>query len=251
MHILSYPKINIGLYVVARRPDGYSNIETVFYPVAARHDVLDIERTAAGVEFAVKDGRYICATEDNLCVKAFRLLQQECGLDGGIRILLDKDIPMGGGLGGGSSNAAAVLKALNELYRLGLSEEELRHFGLQLGSDVPFFIASVPAFATGKGEMLEPIPLDLSQREIRLVCPPCSMSTAEAYRAVIPHPAPINLKKAITEPIENWKNLIFNDFEVPFFAKFPELRKVKDELYEQGAVYVSLSGSGSTIYGIF
>ncbi|MCQ2286396.1 MAG: 4-(cytidine 5'-diphospho)-2-C-methyl-D-erythritol kinase [Bacteroidales bacterium] len=250
MRLYPNPKINIGLYVVAERPDGFHNIETVFYPVKDIVDVIEMDRIASGVDFEVTNSKPICALEDNLCVKAFRLLQKECKFDGGVRIRLEKNIPMGGGLGGGSTDAAAVLKAVNQLYQLNLTLDELRQYAVRLGSDVPFFIDNIPAMGKGKGEILSPIPLDLSNKKISLIVPPFSMSTAEAYRILKSKPAPVDLSLLPQIPISEWKDKISNDFEQPLFIKFPILKKLKHFLYDIGAEYVSLSGSGSTVYAI-
>ena len=243
------PKINIGLFVVAERADGFHDIETVFYPLTEPTDTLEIEPVEHGIDFAVTNAD-IGSEDNNLCVRAFRALQEACCFQGGVRMRLTKHIPVGAGLGGGSSDAAAVLNATNSIYGLKLNNEELRKIAAGIGSDVPFFIDNRPAFATGKGEKLIPIDLDLAGKRVSLIKPPFSMSTAEAYKAIESKPAPFDLRKLPHLPISEWKHLITNDFEKPLFEKFPVLAAAKERLYAVGADFVLLSGSGSALYAI-
>lgn len=243
-------KINIGLNIVAKRPDGFHELQTVFYPVDTITDELDIHRTGKGVSLKVHGVENLCAPEDNLCIKAFRLLQQHFPIDG-IDVVLTKNIPFGAGLGGGSADAAVALKMFNELFDLKLTKQELLELAAKLGSDTAFFIEDKPVYATGRGELMQAIPLDLSSYHIRIVKPDFGISTKEAYAGVTPHQPSYSLKDCIQRPISEWKDFIINDFEQSLFPKFPELQQMKEKLYAEGALYASLSGSGSALFGIF
>ncbi|MDR3046011.1 MAG: 4-(cytidine 5'-diphospho)-2-C-methyl-D-erythritol kinase [Bacteroidales bacterium] len=250
--MISYPnpKINIGLLITEKRVDGFHNLETIFYPIDHKKDTLVIEqlkeeKTMLTVEnFPLTGG-----VESNLCIKAYRLLQTDFNLPE-VEIHLNKQIPVGAGLGGGSADAAFTLCMLNELFNLHLSEEKLQQYAARLGSDVPFFIQNRPMYAYGRGELMEPIALDLSHKVITVITPDIAISTAEAYAGVKPKPATIDLRQAIQMPISEWKNLIVNDFEETIFKKQPLLREIKEDLYKKGADYASLSGSGSSIFAI-
>lgn len=240
-------KINLGLHITGKRNDGYHNIETVFYPVKLYDGVEIIPASAFQMSVA---GDKDLPTEDNICAKAYRLLAEKYDLPG-CHIHLLKNIPVGAGLGGGSSDAAIVLQSLNSMFGLGLSAEELTSFALSLGADCPFFLKNTPMYATGIGADFEPIELDLSSYYIIVVKPEISISTAQAYSKTKVKPAPIDLRRAIRLPIQEWKYKIVNDFERGVFYDYPEIQKIKDMLYDQGAVYASLSGSGSAVYGVF
>lgn len=242
-------KINLGLHITRKRDDGFHDLETIFYPIDTLQDIIEME-PAEEVVFEMRKGDFQIDSEKNLCVKAFRMLQKEFGLRGA-RITLEKNIPSGAGLGGGSSDAATVLKMSNELFNLQLANELLKKFAEKLGSDVPFFIENRPCYATGKGENLSPIPLDLSAKTIKIFKPDFSISTAEAYSLITPKSGRRNLKEIVGHPIENWKNLLVNDFEAPLFKKYPELAEIKKKFYNEGAIFAALSGSGSAIFGIF
>lgn len=249
--MIIYPlcKINIGLNIVEKRADGFHNLETVFYPITQWRDKLVIDR-GEGVDTFSSEPAYLTADpEDNLCMRAVRLLQKDFDIHG-VQMNLQKQIPTGAGLGGGSSDAAAVLCALNELYHLSLTDEQLESYAAQLGSDVAFFVKSTPVYATGRGEVMQPIRLDLSHKVITVVHPNFSISTKEAYAGVTPKPSSYSLLDAVKKPVEEWKYLIHNDFEDTLFVKYPLLQKIKDDMYAQGADYVSLSGSGSAMYAI-
>jgi 4-diphosphocytidyl-2-C-methyl-D-erythritol kinase len=241
-------KINLGLSVTARRPDGYHNLETVFYPVklcdileVVRADHFSFQQTGLVMEIPV---------EENLVVKAFRLLEK-CGDLPPVKIHLHKVIPTGAGLGGGSSDAAFLLKMVNEWFEAGYSKEQLEEMAGTLGADCPFFIGNTPALATGTGHLLHPIPVNLTAYYLVLVKPSLSVSTAMAYRSIIPRIPDIHVSEVISRPVETWRGSLVNDFEEPVFAMFPELRGIRDELYRLGAVYASMSGSGSALYGFF
>ena len=250
--MLCFPncKINIGLFVTRRRDDGYHDIETVFYPVD-KHDTLEIA-PANETKLHISGLSIAGNNSDNLVWKAYQLLKNRFpGKIPPLDIYLHKAIPMGSGLGGGSADGAFMLRLLNDQYKLGLTIEELVSLALQLGSDCPFFIYNKPQFATGRGEIMSDIPIDLSRYSIQLVCPHVHVSTAKAFSLLTPKPAPYDLRRLNELPIEEWKAIISNDFEEPVFQLHPKLRAIKDQLYEQGALYAAMSGSGSAIYGIF
>lgn len=248
----TYPnfKINIGLNIIRRREDGFHELQTVFYPIHQITDVLEIERIESGVHLSVLNVENLCDTEDNLCVKAFRLLQKQFDIDG-IDIRLTKNIPFGAGLGGGSADAAFALKMYNELFELHLSELELLTLAAKLGSDTAFFILNKPVYAEGRGEIMTPINLDLSDYDIDVIKPEFSISTKEAYAGVTPCQSAYELAEDIQKPVALWRASIFNDFEKTLFQKYPELAQIKEDFYRRGALYASLSGSGSASYGIF
>lgn len=243
-------KINIGLNIVAKRPDGFHELQTVFYPVDTIRDELDINRIEKGVNVEVRGVENLCPMEENLCIKAFRLLQQYFSIDG-IDVVLTKNIPFGAGLGGGSADAAVALKMYNELFDLKLSKAELLELAAKLGSDTAFFIEDQAVYATGRGELMQAIPLDLSNYRLQIVKPDFGISTKEAYSGVTPHQPSYSLRDCIQRPVSEWKDVIANDFEQSLFPKFPELLQIKEKLYADGALYASLSGSGSALFGIF
>lgn len=247
--MISFPncKINIGLNIVEKRADGFHNIETVFYPVQwcdALEIILsdELKFISTGIKIPAKD---------NLCLKAYQLLNRYFKLIP-VYIHLHKNIPIGAGLGGGSSDAAFILKMMNEMFSLKLSENKIENYAGQIGSDCSFFIKNQPVFASRKGDCFEEIKLDLSNYKIVIVYPPINVSTAVAYSMVIPKSPEKSLKKILEiAPIRQWKNLIKNDFEEAIFMKFPRIAQIKNQLYQAGALYASMSGSGSAVYGIF
>ena len=251
-----YPpaKINIGLSIVGKRPDGFHNIETVFYPLPLC-DSLKVETAKAATSRKISfscDGIELPDHDpyNNLCCKAYHLLDADHNLPP-VNIHLHKTIPVGAGLGGGSSDAAFSLHALNQLFQLGLSVEELIRYASRLGSDCAFFLHGKPAFGVGKGDILEPINLSLAGYHILLVKPPVFVSTADAYSSVTPRETQNHLPDLLQAPVSEWRFLISNDFETPVFKKFPEIGKIKERMYREGALYAAMSGSGSTVYGIF
>lgn len=248
--MISFPnaKINIGLNVVSKRPDGYHNLETVFYPVQLC-DALEMV-PADKTEISVSGIHIESPPSENLVVKAWNLLAAEFQIPP-VKIHLHKKIPAGAGLGGGSSDAAFALKMLNDFFELNLSQIQLEYYAAKLGADCPFFIRNNPVFAAGTGNLFEPVKLDLSSYKIVIVKPDFSVPTAEAFKKVIPAQPKFNLKEIVKEPVETWKEKVFNDFEKTVFLRFPELARLKELLYRAGAVYASLSGSGSALYGIF
>jgi 4-diphosphocytidyl-2-C-methyl-D-erythritol kinase len=241
-------KINIGLAITGKRDDGYHHIETVFYPIQL-NDILEINSSAnpSFVQTGIETG---CNANDNLVCKAYRLLYDLYKIDT-IRIHLHKNIPVGAGLGGGSSDAANMLRIGNNFFRLGLTQEEIQQLALQTGSDCPFFIINQPVVASGRGEIMQPVTINLSGYYLMLICPGIHISTGEAYSMVEPHPLHTGLKELIKKPVAEWKHLIINDFEKGIFDKYPLLAAIKRDLYNWGALYASMSGSGSSVYGIF
>lgn len=252
MRIYPNAKINIGLSVTERRTDGYHNLETVFYPVGLR-DVLELNREEGPKRVCYFENTGIaidCPEDKNLVVRAYKLLASAYDLPA-VRINLFKTIPFGAGLGGGSSDAAYTLKALNEYFELRISEKGLENYASRLGSDCAFFIRNRPAFASGKGDVLEDMVLELDEYEIVIVKPDCKVSTAEAYAGISPAKAVFNLRELNLLPLTAWRKQVKNDFETTVFAKYPAIRKVKEELYNRGALYASMTGSGAGVFGIF
>lgn len=253
--MITFPnaKINLGLNITEKRPDGYHNLETIFYPINLQ-DALEVTRKEnATEEYSLHvSGTNIEGTqEDNLVIKAYRLLKKDYPQISPIDIHMYKHIPTGSGLGGGSSDAAYMIKLLNEKFSLGLETEQMETYASQLGADCAFFVRNQPVFATGIGNRFESIDLSLKGYHLVLVKPDISVSTREAYSEIKPqHPA-ISLKEIIGQPIESWKDSMTNDFEKNVFRNHPEIAAIKDKLYDLGAVYASMSGSGSSVYGIF
>jgi 4-diphosphocytidyl-2-C-methyl-D-erythritol kinase len=253
--MVSFPnaKINLGLQIKGKRKDGYHDLQTVFYPINIK-DVLEIitaEDSQKQVQFTSSGLNVDGKAEDNLCIKAYQLLKKDFPLLPSVRMHLHKHIPMGAGMGGGSADAAFSLQMLNDKYKLQLSSEKLYEYALTLGSDCPFFILNKPCIAEGRGELMKEINLSLSPLKIVVVNPGIHVHTADAFKALTLRESHTDLSKAISKPIEQWKNLIVNDFEKPVFQKHPVLQDIKTRLYEAGAIFALMSGSGSTIYGIF
>ena len=275
--MITYPncKINLGLHVVGKRPDGYHDLETLFVPVMELRDELEISPLDTPLcqpqvadsspslgeqrkSTMIQDGIVLDnAPEDNLCMKAWRLLHEEFGIPE-VSIRLKKNIPFGAGLGGGSSDAAFTLKMLNEMFSLGLSPDDLERRAARLGADCAFFIRNRAAYATGIGDQLEPAELSMKNEELRIdieIPEGEHVSTKEAYaglgeRLKAKGERP-DLRKAIRRPIEEWRNLIFNDFEASVFPAHPAIAALKEEMYRRGAIYASMTGSGAAVFGIF
>ncbi len=274
-------KLNFGLNVMRKRPDGYHDIETLFVPCNEFSDTLEIisgddySRTSASlfaryqpdtlVQGISEDGRLMITIAraegvdwnplSDLCAKAYLLLAEDFDLPP-VKIFLEKTVPVGAGLGGGSADAAFTLKALNELFSLGLSTSRLSEYASRLGSDCSFFIWNRPMFGTGRGEILEPFDLDLSGYDLKVLVPEgVSVSTAEAYRGIAPRcteaGATGDLKDSLKLPVEQWKGRVVNDFEKTVFALHPELEAIKESLYDSGAVYSAMSGSGSSVFALY
>ena len=251
-----YPnaKINIGLNVVAKRPDGYHDLETVFYPINLQ-DAIEIEECGdnvpeCGYTLDVRGTAVEGSPDDNLVVKAYKLLKHDFDIPP-MRLALDKHIPTGAGLGGGSADAAFTIKAINEQFALGLTDEQMEEYCARLGADCPFFIKNKPVFATGIGNVFHPIEVDLSGKTIVLVKPDIFVSTKDAYANVKVQRPQHSLTELLAQPIEEWKDTVVNDFEASVFSKYPEIASIKENMYDAGALYASMSGSGSSVFGIF
>ncbi len=311
-------KINLGLNVLRKRPDGYHDIETLFVPYFGLRDVLEIvagddySRTSAALfgkygfeggcgidehfckggfrnldigsgenddlgdgssggsgeeispirQWISPDGKVMITiaraegvdwgSSNDLCVKAYRLLDEDFNLPP-VKIFLEKLIPVGAGLGGGSADAAFTLRALSEMFSLGLDSAALMRYASQLGSDCAFFILNSPAFGQGRGEILTPFPLPvLDEYDLQVIVPEgVSISTAQAYSTVVPAAPPVPLKEILSRPAEQWNGLLLNDFEPGIFANYPELTAIRQSLYDTGAIYASLSGTGSAIFALY
>ncbi len=258
-------KINLGLNITQKREDGFHNIETIFYPVgwndalevvSVNHSVLDSARTdklrVTTEEFNLHlSGLSISGnTEDNLLYKAYHIIKQTKTLPA-IDVYLHKTLPMGAGLGGGSADAAFFINLLNEQFNLNLSETERIDIAKQLGSDCAFFIKNKPVYATQKGDVFSDITLDLSHLYIALIYPDVHSNTKEAYSLVKPHQPNCSLLEVIHQPIHTWKTDLVNDFEISIFNKYPVVQKIKNDLYNLGAAYACMSGSGSAVFGLF
>lgn len=248
--MIAFPhcKINLGLHVLSKRSDGYHDLETCFYPVP-RRDILEVipsdqfSFTQSGIKVDGKE-------EDNLCVRAFKLIQKEFGI-ANAKIHLHKIIPMGAGLGGGSSDAAFTLRLLNQVFDLNLSIDQLKKFAAELGSDCAFFAEDQPKIGKGRGEILFTNSVSLRGYHLVLVKPEIHVSTAEAYSGIAPKTPLHPLEEILTRPIQEWKGLLSNDFEASIFNKYPVIREMKEKLYANGAIYSSMSGSGASVFGIF
>lgn len=240
-------KINLGLHICRKRTDGYHDLETIFYPVKI-YDVVEI-LPADQLEIYIHNAD-LPADHQNLCVKAYKLLAQDYQIPP-VAIHLLKNTPIGAGLGGGSSDASATLQLLNSYFNLQLDNNTLKTYAGKLGADCPFFIDNKPMYAEGTGTELSEIELDLSKYQIVLIKPDIHISTAEAYSRVTPKIPEINLREAIKLPIQDWKYHIHNDFEISLFERYPLIGDIKAKLYELGAKYAAMSGSGSSVFGIF
>jgi 4-diphosphocytidyl-2-C-methyl-D-erythritol kinase len=241
-------KINIGLNITEKRPDGFHNLETVFFPVSWC-DALEFV-VAPELQFSSSGIPIAGDPESNLVMKAYRLLQKDFPLPP-LKIRLHKEIPFGAGLGGGSSDAAFMLSMLNRQFGLNLSTEKLERYAALLGSDCAFFIRNTPAFATGRGEIMEPVRPALNGWVILIVKPLVEVSTVKAFQWVVPEMPCESLKTLLQLPVPRWRGKIVNQFEFSVFQHYPEIGQLKERLYEMGAVYASLSGSGSCVFGLF
>ena len=243
-------KINLGLNILRKRVDGYHELETVFYPIGLKDGLEFIENKQNKINFSNSGIPLNIDLEENIVVKAYRLLAADYPLPG-LDIHLHKLIPFGAGLGGGSSDAAFLLKGLNENFGLGLTTDQLKQYALQLGADCSFFIGDNPAFATGIGEKLHAIDLSLNGYFLVLVKPPVGVGTKAAYAGIKPGIPKFSLVDAIQLPPEKWLKFIVNDFETSVFPQFPEICEIKSKLLGHGAVFAAMSGSGSSVFGLF
>lgn len=253
--MITFPnaKINLGLNIVEKRPDGYHNLETIFYPINLQ-DALEVTRRENNDKeytLHISGSPLEGEPEDNLVVKAYKLLKKDYPGLLPVDIHMYKHIPAGAGLGGGSSDAACMIKLLNDKFSLGLSTERMEEYAVKLGADCAFFIRNKPVFATGIGNLFEPVELSLKGYHIILIKPDIFVSTRNAFAEIKPVRPAVSLKEVVKQPIETWKSSMKNDFEDSVFKKFPEIAAIKDELYDLGAVYAAMSGSGSSVYGIF
>jgi 4-diphosphocytidyl-2-C-methyl-D-erythritol kinase len=242
-------KINLGLSILAKRADGYHELETVFYPIAVS-DALEI-LPAANLTMTQSGIAVPGDPAQNLCLKAYHLLKKDFPNLPAIQMHLHKNIPMGAGLGGGSSDGTSTLLILNQQFSLGLNDQQLIDYASQLGSDCPFFVYNKACHATGRGEILTPIHLDLSNYQFLLVHPGVHIATAWAFQQLTPNTKSESIQSIIQKPISEWKALLINDFEAPVFKAEPTLLAIKEQLYQLGAIYASMSGSGSSLFGIF
>ncbi len=252
MTIFPNAKINIGLWITSRREDGFHNIETIFYPVGLKDacEFVMQENGRDSDEFTQTGYDTNCQMSDNLVIKAVNLVRKKHNIPA-LKIHLHKAIPPGSGLGGGSSDAAFMLRYLNRYFRIGLCNNALGAMALELGSDCPFFIKNIASHASGRGEKLNKVPAKLSGYKIIIVNPGIHINTGQAYAASIPLERDTDLAEIYKLPPEQWKDKITNDFEPAVFERFPVIGEIKKELYMQGAIYSSMSGSGSSVYGIF
>ena len=250
MRLKANCKINLGLNILRRRDSGYHDLESVMLPVRELYDTLDVEPIAHGVVFSSSGIAIDCPEDKNLCVRAARLMQERYGV-GGVAISLDKRVPYGAGLGGGSSDATAVIMAINEIYNLGLERPTLAAVAAELGSDTPYFVYNRPMLCEGRGEIMSPVEIDLKGLWLVVVKPDEGVSTAEAYRGVKPHIPETPLMELLKLPVAEWQGRVVNDFEPHIFAAHSDIAKLKEWLLAMGAIYASMSGSGSALFGLF
>ncbi|MFZ9743517.1 MAG: 4-(cytidine 5'-diphospho)-2-C-methyl-D-erythritol kinase [Chitinophagaceae bacterium] len=253
MVVFPNAKINLGLRVTSKRQDGYHNLDTVFYPLPY-HDILEavqVKESSNEISFVSTGKKIEGSQENNLCIKAYKLLKNDFPSIPKIQVHLHKLIPMGAGLGGGSSDGAFMLRLLNTKFNLGLDETKMIEYALMLGSDCPIFIKNKPCYATGRGELLEEIGINLSDYYFLLVSPCLHISTADAFKGIQPNSSITTCKEITSLPIEQWRDSLINDFEASVFQIHPDLNAIKEKLYQLGAVYASMTGTGSTFFGIF
>ena len=256
--MINFPiaKINLGLNVVEKRPDGYHNLETVFYPVPIK-DALEVTTmddqfpSDADCDLKVTNIHIESDEQKNLVVRAYRLLKEDFPTLPRCHAHLWKGIPTQAGMGGGSSDCAYMIMLLNDLFHLGLSEQQMMDYAARLGADCAFFIKNRPCYAEGIGERLEDISLNLSEWYIGVVRPDIPVPTKEAFARIRPHYPKKNCREVVMQPVETWKEELVNDFEESVFAIHPELAEVKQQLYNMGATYAAMSGSGSALFGLF
>jgi 4-diphosphocytidyl-2-C-methyl-D-erythritol kinase len=252
MVIFPKAKINIGLRIIEKRSDGFHNLQTIFYPVCLC-DAIEFVVPEKHIENDILTVTGIMREQDpsnNLVIRAINKIREIAHIPF-LRVHLHKAIPLGAGLGGGSSDAASLLRALNRYFNLEISTDSLKEIALELGSDCPFFIDCVPSFAEGRGEILTPVKPLTEDLYLLMVNPGINVSTREAYSSCVPRKPDSDLREIYSQKVSEWKNLIINDFEGPVFRKYPEIGALKNRMEDMGAIYSSMSGSGSTVYGIF
>lgn len=257
VYMILFPncKINLGLHILHKRADGYHALETVFYPLPL-HDVLEVvtmsrQESSPHLPFSMSGLEIEGHPGSNLCIKAYRLLKNDHPALPKVKMHLHKVIPSGAGLGGGSADAAFTLVLLNKKFNLGISQEKLIEYAGMLGSDCPFFILNKSCFAEGRGEKLQPLALDLSGYRAVVINPGIHVNTSNAFMNIQPEKPANSLKEKILLPVTAWKEKITNDFEKVIFEQHPEVGMIKEALYNAGAIYASMSGSGSTVFGLF
>jgi 4-diphosphocytidyl-2-C-methyl-D-erythritol kinase len=248
-------KINLGLNILRKRSDGYHDLETVFYPIPLT-DILEIienkhPEDSPRMPFTISGFSIPEVPASNICAKAYKLLKKDFPKLPFIQMHLHKTVPLGAGLGGGSADASFALKVLNELFHLNLTDDQLMKYSFELGSDCPFFILNKPCFATGRGEILEKIAIDLSAYKFVIVNPGIHIHTGDTFAKLKPALPGKSIREIIAQPIKTWKKELRNDFEKIVFEQYHEIADIKAALYAAGAIYASMSGSGSTVYGIF
>lgn len=244
-------KINIGLDVLRRRDDGFHDVETIMMPVYGLFDTVDVIKNGTNEHHLTIRGIEIdCADNDNICIKAARLMSELYGT-GGVDITLEKNVPFGAGLGGGSSDGVAVIKAINSLYGLNLSEALLTGIAARLGSDTAFFVRNTPQLCSGRGEITTPVSLNLQGYTLVVAKPDEGVSTREAYAGITPAIPQYSLAESIARPVSEWQGVVKNDFEASVFPAHPVIARIKSAMLAQGAVYASMSGSGSAVFGLF
>lgn len=249
-------KINLGLNIVSKRSDGYHNLETVFYPVML-NDQIEIElsgeadRPFSDCEITIEGLDIEGNPQDNLIVKAYRILNDRYGALPSVRVRLKKNIPTQAGLGGGSADCAYTIRMLDSIFKLNISQADMITLAAEMGADCAFFISPVPAFASGIGDKLYPVSLDLTRYDIVIVKPDVKISTKEAFANIAPKQPDKCCRDVVKQPVETWREDLFNDFEPSVFSAYPCIADIKDKLYRRGAVYASMSGSGSAVFGIF
>lgn len=250
MRLKANCKINLGLNVLRKREDGYHDLETVMLPVKGLYDVVDVDAIGSGVEFTGVGIEVDCPEDKNLCVRAVRLMQSRYAIEG-VAVRLDKRVPFGAGLGGGSSDATAVIMAINEIYALGLDRPTLASLAAELGSDTPFFVYNRPMLCEGRGEIMLEVEVDLRGLWLVVVKPPFGVSTGEAYSGVKPRIPDCRLMSLIDKPIDQWQGSVVNDFEPHILLAHPTIALLKEELLRSGALYASMSGSGSALFALY
>ncbi len=255
MIVFPNAKINLGLHITEKRPDGYHNLETVFYPIPLTDalEITEVKDVAAGepkYRLHISGAEVAGRPEDNLVTKAYLLLDREFNLPP-VDIYLHKHIPSGAGLGGGSADAAFMLTMLNQRFELQLSDEQLEVHAATLGADCAFFVKNSPTFAEGIGNIFSPISVSLKGYRILVIKPDVFVSTRDAFAQIRPHRPECSLREVIARPVEQWKEALVNDFEASVFPQFPVIGEIKEAMYRGGAVYASMSGSGSSVFGLF
>jgi len=247
MLVFPNAKINLGLFITEKRTDGFHNLESLFLPIPLC-DILEVTVTTGDTSLVCTGESSDIPTEKNIVYKAWMLLQEACGI-GPVKIHLHKIIPSGAGMGGGSSDGTFMLKALNELFNLNLSIDRLEELSAQLGSDCPFFVQNKAALISGRGEVVNPVDFSLGGKYLELVNPRIHISTAQAFQGIQPQPSNFDWKKLIES--QGLNDLLKNDFETQVFNLFPEIESIKKNLIKEGAIYASMSGTGSSVYGVF